>query len=126
MNLALWIIAAVLAAAFATGALAQLLLPKDRYRNLHESQHWADDFAAGKIKAIGSVKLLGALGLVLPAAFNIVPVLTPVAACGLALFMSGAGTTRFRRGEWVNMIGDLVLMGIFAFLAWGRFDLAPL
>jgi VIT1/CCC1 family predicted Fe2+/Mn2+ transporter len=125
MNLVLWIIAVVLAAAFTLGALAQLLLPKDRYRHLHESQHWADDFTAGKIKVIGSVKLLGALGLILPAALDVVPVLTPIAACGLALFMSGAATTRFRRGEWRNMIGDLFFLGAFAFLAWGRFALAP-
>ena len=125
MNLALWILAAVLATAYTAGASAQLLLAKDKYRNLHESQHWADDFTAGKIKVIGSIKLAGALGLVLPAAFDVVPVLTPIAACGLALFMAGAGTTRFRRGEWAAMIGDLVFLGLFCFLALGRFTLAP-
>ena len=43
------------------------------------------------------------------------------AACGLALFMAGAATTRFRRREWTYLLGDLVYLSLFAFLAWGRF-----
>jgi hypothetical protein len=39
--------------------------------------------------------------------------------------MAGAGTTRFRRGEVQSLVGDLVFVGMFAFLAWGRFDLEP-
>lgn len=35
----------------------------------------------------------------------------------------GAGTTRFRRSEWAFLAGDLVLLSLFAFLAWGRFGL---
>jgi hypothetical protein len=41
------------------------------------------------------------------------------------LFMSGAATTRFRRSEWRFLAGDLLFLTLFAFLAWGRFDLRP-
>ncbi|BDH59037.1 DoxX family protein [Tsukamurella sp. PLM1] len=125
MNTALWIITAILAVAFTVGALAQLTMPKDRYRNIAASQHWADDFDAGQLKAIGAIKLIGALGLILPAITGVATVLSPLAACGLALFMSGAATTRFRRREWGAMAGDVVFIALFAFVAWGRFDLAP-
>ncbi|WP_424185679.1 DoxX family protein [Actinokineospora sp. G85] len=118
MHITLWVMAGALAAAFTAGALAQLTIAKDRYRGLGRGQHWVDDFSGGQLKAIGAVKLAGAVGLV-------VPPLAPLAACGLALFMAGAVTTRFRRAEWALLLGDLVYLGLFAFLAWGRFALAP-
>jgi len=125
MNLTLWVLAGALAAAFTTGALTQLLKTKESYRTLGPSQYWVDDFTPEQIKVIGSIKLLGCLGLILPGALGIAPVLSPLAACGLMLFMAGAATTRFRRMEWTYLPGDLVYLGLFAFLAWGRFDLQP-
>ncbi|OBF44379.1 hypothetical protein A5719_07940 [Mycolicibacterium peregrinum] len=123
MNITLWIITIVAAAAYATGGTTMLVLSRDRYRSMGKTQHWVDDFGAGHLKAIGTIKLVGAIGLVLPVAVGIAPVLTPVAACGLALFMAGAATTRFRRNEWLYMAGDVVYLGVFAFLAWGWFTL---
>ena len=125
LNTALWILAAFLGTAFTIGGSAMLVLTKERYRGLHETQQWVDDFTAGQVKAIGTIKLLGGLGLLLPAIGDIAPGLVPVAACGLALFMAGAGTTRFRRKEVQSLIGDLMFLGLFAFLAWGRFGLEP-
>ncbi|MGX9296047.1 DoxX family protein [Tsukamurella paurometabola] len=126
MNTALWIITTVLALGFTAGGLALLTLPRDRYRALGANQHWVDDFGDGQLKAIGAIKLTGALGLILPAVSGIATVLTPLAACGLALFMSGAATTRLRRSEWAYLAGDVVFIAAFAFLAWGRFALSPL
>lgn len=123
MHTTLWIITIVAAAAYAAGGTTMLLMSRDRYRSMGRTQHWVDEFGDGHLKAIGSIKLLGAIGLVLPAALNIAPVLTPVAACGLALFMAGAATTRFRRSEWLYMAGDVVYLGVFVFLAWGWFTL---
>ncbi|CAJ1579476.1 DoxX family protein [[Mycobacterium] wendilense] len=124
MNTALWIVTVVLAVGFLAGGAALILLPKDRYRALGANQHWVDDFGATQLKVIGAIKATGALGLVLPA--GVVPMLVPLAATGLALFMSGAATTRFRRNEWRYFVGDLVFIGLFGFVAWGRFALEPL
>lgn len=125
MNITLWIIAGTLAAAFTTGALTQLIKTKESYRKLGPSQYWVEDFTAEQIKVIGTIKLICCFGLILPGALDIAPVLTPIAACGLMLFMAGAATTRFRRMEWKYLAGDLIYLGLFAFLAWGRFDLQP-
>jgi len=125
VNLTLWILAGGLAVAYTAGGLGMVLLPKERFRAAGPSQHWVDDFTGGHVKAIGAIKLVGCLGLVLPAALDVAPVLTPLAACGLMLLMSGAATTRFRRSEWRFLVGDLFLLGLFAFLAWERFDLHP-
>jgi hypothetical protein len=126
MNVALWIITGVLAAAYTAGGVSQILLTKQRYRALAPSQHWVDDFGAGHIKAIGTIKLVGVAGLLLPALTGIATFLSPVAACGLMLVMAGAATTRFRRSEWVYLASDMTYLAAFAFLAWGRFALAPL
>lgn len=125
MNIALWTIAGILAAAFAVAGSTLLVLGRVRYRAIADNQHWVDDFGDGQLRAIGTLKVLGAVGLVLPTALDVAPGLVPVAACCMALFMAGAGTTRFRRGEWTYLAGDLVFIGVFAFLAWGRFALEP-
>lgn len=123
MHTTLWIITIVAAAAYVAGGASLLFMSREKYRSLGSNQHWVDDFGDGHLTAIATIKLVGAIGLVLPAAVGIAPVLTPVAACGLALFMAGAATTRFRRSEWPYMAGDIVFIGVFAFLAWGWFTL---
>lgn len=125
MNTALWIITAILALGFTAGGLSLILLPRARYRALGANQHWVDDFGDRHLTAIGVIKVTGALGLILPAVTGVATVLSPLAACGLALFMSGAATTRFRRDEWGYMAGDVVFIAVLAFVAWGRFALAP-
>ncbi|QPZ39585.1 DoxX family protein [Paramicrobacterium chengjingii] len=125
MDIALWIIAGMLAIAFGTGGASQILLTKERYRALASSQHWVDDFGAGHIKAIGTIKLVGVIGLILPPLVGIAPFLSPLAACGLMLVMAGAATTRFRRSEWALMAGDVAYLAAFAIIAWGRFALVP-
>ncbi|WP_273733911.1 DoxX family protein [Mycolicibacterium septicum] len=123
MHTTLWIITIVAAAAYVAGGASLLFMSREKYRSLGSNQHWVDDFGDGHLTAIATIKLVGAIGLVLPVAVGIAPVLTPVAACGLALFMAGAATTRFRRSEWLYMAGDIVFIGMFAFLAWGWFTL---
>lgn len=125
MNTALWTISGMLAVAFLIGGSTMVLMPKDRYRSLATNQHWVDDFSAGQFKVIGVTKFVGAAGLVLPAAGDVLPGLVPLAASGLVLFMAGAATTRFRRSEWTYLAGDLVFLSLFAFVAWGRFSLEP-
>lgn len=125
MSIALWVITGLLATAFSAGGITQLLLTKERYRAIGSSQHWVDDFGAGHIKAIAVIKLVGVIGLVVPPLAGIAPILSPIAACGLMLLMAGAATTRFRRNEWALMASDTAYLAAFAFLAWGRFALAP-
>jgi len=66
---------------------------------VESGQEWADGFSENTVKLIGAVEFLGALGLILPRALDILPVLTPVAATCLFVVMVGAVTTHVRRGE---------------------------
>src|SRR5919205_1202779 len=97
MNIALWIIAGLLAAIFAAAGLMKLTQPKEKLAA--SGMDWTEDFGAGTVKAIGALEVLAAVGLILPAALDVVPVLVPLAALGLVLLMAGAIVTHARRKE---------------------------
>lgn len=119
MNIALWIVAGVLAAAFLAAGLMKVTKPKAA---LAESGlAWVEDFSPGQVKAIGALEVLGALGLILPAALDIAPVLTPLAATGLALTMVGAAVVHLRRGEKQMVPINVVLLALATFVAVMRF-----
>jgi uncharacterized membrane protein YphA (DoxX/SURF4 family) len=118
MNIALWIVAVVLAVAFGAAGFLKVTTPKQK---LAENMDWVEDFSERTVKLIGVAEILGAVGLVLPAALDIVPVLTPLAASGLTLVMVLAAATHARRKE-LPMIGvNVVLGGLALFVAIMRF-----
>jgi uncharacterized membrane protein YphA (DoxX/SURF4 family) len=124
MNLALWIVAIVLAAAFAGSGLMKLLVRKDKL--VSSGQGWAQDYTPKNIRLIGVVELLGAAGLILPAVTHIAPILVPLAAIGLALVMVGAAIVHARRRETMNIVVNAVLLALAVFVAWGRLGPYPI
>jgi uncharacterized membrane protein YphA (DoxX/SURF4 family) len=118
MNIALWIVQALLAIAFGMAGAMKLMQPKEQ---LAAQQPWVEDVAPTTVKLIGTVEVLGAIGLILPLLTGILPWLTPLAAAGLALTMLGAMVTHLRRHEYPNLIPNLVLLLLAAFVAYGRF-----
>ncbi len=119
MNIVLWIIAIVLAVAFAGAGLMKLTQPKEKLAA--SGMGWTEQFSPGAIKAIGALEVLAAIGLILPAVLDIVPVLVPLAALGLVLMMIGAAITHARRKENPMIGANLVLLILAAVVAWGRF-----
>lgn len=119
MNTALWIIAAVLAVAFAGAGLLKVSQDKDTF--VASGQAWAEDLPSGLVTTIGGLEVLAALGLVLPPLVGTAEVLTPLAASGLVLLMLGAVVTHGRRREFPNVAVNLVLAGLAVFLAVERF-----
>ena len=123
MNLALWIVASVLAASFAASGLMKLLVPKEKL--VSAGQGWAQDVTPTNIRLIGAVEVLGAVGLILPAVTHIAPILVPLAAVGLVLVMVGAAVVHARRNEAMNIGVNAVLLALAVFVAWGRFGPYP-
>ena len=121
MNLALWIAAGALATAYLLSGLGKLLVPKPRIAAFGASARWVDDFSPLSVKAIGALEVLGAAGVVLPAALDVAPILVPVAAIGLAVVMAGAAVVRIRRREYKYMVADLAYLAFNLFVAYGRF-----
>ena len=118
MNVTLWIVASVLAALFAIAGLTKVSQSRER---LAGNMAWVEDFPARTVKLIGALEILGALGLVLPAALDVAPALTPLAATGLAVLMLLAAFVHARRGETPMIAINVVLLVVAAFVAIMRF-----
>jgi hypothetical protein len=120
MNLALWIIACLLAAVFLLAGGNKLFIPREMLAKA-PGGGWVNDFSAEFVKALGAVEMLGAVGLILPAAVDIAPVLVPLAALGLAAIMVGAAVVTFRRKEPTHVVLNLFYLALIIFVAFGRF-----
>lgn len=118
MKIVLWLLQLGLAAMFVTPGIQKLTVP---YAELAANEPWVEPYSPVMIVLIGCAELLGVVGLILPAATRILPVLTPLAATGLGVTMIGAGITNLAVGEpgyvWIN----LVLLIVAGIVAWGRF-----
>ncbi|MFD8558494.1 DoxX family protein [Streptosporangium canum] len=118
MNVALWVVQGLLAAAFLLGGLLKATQPREK---LAGNMPWVQDFSDSQVKAIGAVEALAAVGLILPAVTGVLPVLTPLAAAGLVITMIVAAIVHARRGEYPGIAVNVVLLVLAAFVAWGRF-----
>ena len=78
------------------------------------------------LRFIGVAEVLGALGLVLPGLLGIRPGLTPLAAAGLVVIMIGATVITLATMDAVLALLPLVSGLLAAFVAYGRWRLAPL
>lgn len=124
MNIALWIVASVLAAAFLMAGLMKATQPKAK---LAPNMPWVESYSAGTVKFIGVMEVLGAIGLILPGVLSIAPVLVPLAATGLAVTMLLAIVmVHAPRKEWANVAVNLILLVLAAFVAILRFGPYPL
>jgi hypothetical protein len=120
MNLALWIIAGLLAAVFLFAGANKLFIPQEKLAKA-PGGGWVNDFSPGFVKALGAVEILGAVGLILPAALDIAPILVPLAAVGLATIMTGAAIVTTRRHEPMHALLNLTYLALIALIAIGRF-----
>ena len=118
MNIFLWVLQILLAAMFAAAGIMKATQPKEK---LAGQLAWVEDYSANTVRLIGVLELLGAIGLILPAATHILPILTPIAATGLAVVMALAINTHRRRHEPSGMIFAAVLLVLLVIVAWGRF-----
>jgi uncharacterized membrane protein YphA (DoxX/SURF4 family) len=119
METVIWIAQGLLAAVLLIAGSMKLAQPKQRLAAA--GQAWVEDFDAQQVKGIGVLELLAAIGLLLPAALDLVPMLTPIAAAGVVLLMLGAGATHLRRGELQMLPVNVVLAALALFIAIERF-----
>jgi uncharacterized membrane protein len=122
MNILLWILQIVFGVYFIFIGVAHFIIPP----NLPPPMHWMYELPFWLHVISGSAEILGGLGLILPGVTKIQTRLTPLAAAGLTLVMIGAMVYHLPRGEVQNIITNLVLAAIMAFIAYGRWKLSPL
>jgi uncharacterized membrane protein YphA (DoxX/SURF4 family) len=122
MNIVLWILQVLVAAMF----LMAGVLHGFQQERAKAQLKWPADVPPGLLTFIGVCEILGALGVVLPALTGILPWLTPLAALGLAIMMLLAAGFHATRREYPNIVFNLILLALTAFVAYGRWMLAPL
>jgi uncharacterized membrane protein YphA (DoxX/SURF4 family) len=118
METILWVLQIFLALLFAGTGL--LKLTKSR-RELAPKMTWVAESTDARVKAIGALEVLAAIGLVLPAALGVVPQLTALAASGVVFLMLGAAKTHGDRSEWERVPVTVVIGLIALFVAVQRF-----
>jgi putative oxidoreductase len=123
ISCALWILQILLALVFAYAGWTKIVKTG---AELRASVPWTIDVAAPLVRGIGICELLGAIGLILPAATRIRPRLTPMAATGLTTVMTLAVAFHLYRGDSMIVIVPSILAIASALVAWGRFRKAPI
>jgi hypothetical protein len=120
MNVALWLVAGLLAVVALVGGITKTFVPKEKLGKA-AGVAWTQDASVGFVKTLGVLELLAAVGLILPAIADIAPVLVPVTALCWVLLMVGAIAThvRYRDGAKFVVVTS-VYLALAAFIAWGR------
>lgn len=117
MNVVLWIVQGILVVGFIYSGWLKAF----KYEKAKTSWTWVKDVPKGLVFFIGLAELIGALGLILPQATKIAPVLTPIAAVGLAAVVLFGAIFHIRRKEYRDIGVNIVFLALALFVAIGRF-----
>jgi uncharacterized membrane protein YphA (DoxX/SURF4 family) len=112
-TIALWTVQGLLAALFLFAGGMKLVMPVEEMTRQIGFPGWF-------IRFIGVCEVLGALGLVLPTALRILPILTPVAAAGLVIIMAGATTITIAGPAAAQAVVPMVVGSLCAAVLYGR------
>ncbi len=122
LHIALWVVQVALALAF--GMIGVTKLTTSEADLMQQSAELIEKYGVGLIRFIGISEVLGAIGLILPAALRILPVLTPLASLGLAIIMGLATALHASKGEPV--VTQVVFLLLTLFVVWGRLTKAKI
>src|SRR2546428_13391047 len=115
---ALWLVQGLFALLFLWAGGSNLFLPLEKLTG-------PIPLPGPFLRFIGVAEVLGAVGLILPGLLRIRPGLTPLAAAGLVIIMIGATVIGLAGGDVVMALIPLVVGLLAAFVAYGRWRLAP-
>jgi uncharacterized membrane protein YphA (DoxX/SURF4 family) len=119
MNIVLWILQVLLAAAFAAHGWLMLAPPAELATLMDEQM--GREFRI----FIGVAELLAAVGLILPGITRILPWLTALAAAGLMIVVASATVLHLARGETSSAITTAILFVLTTFVAYMRWRVIP-
>jgi hypothetical protein len=119
MNVLLWIIQGLLALLFLFAGGMKLVLPV-------EAMSGPVSLPGPFLRFIGVAEVLGAIGLILPWLLQIRPALTPLAAAGLVIIMTGATWLTALGGTVAPTLVPLFVGLLLACIAYGRWQSKPI
>jgi len=118
MNIALWIVQALLALLFLFAGGMKLIMPIEE---MTKQMPMPGFF----LRFIGLCEVFGGIGVIVPWLLRIRPGLTPLAAVGLVIIMIGATVVTLMTGEVAMALFPLVVGVLAAFVAYGRWHRTP-
>ena len=118
-NVIAWILQGLLALVFVFHFVLYVISPEALTRSMRAQGRWPPAIPGWFRRFIGIAELLGAIGLVGPAATRILPWLTPVAAACLAFVTVSASVYHARRREPpFPALPIAILCLVVVFLRW--------
>lgn len=123
-HIAIWIGQIMLAAIYLMAGIMKVSQSIDGL--VASGMAYAGDYPELLTRFIGTMEILGAVGIILPAATRIIPVLTPLAAIGFGLIQVLAFGLHTMRGEYGVLPVNLVLLAVALLVVWGRLSKAPI
>ncbi len=120
VNIAVWIAQGLLAFVYLVAGGLKLVRSREQLAATGRLD-WMKDNSDAVVRAVGAIEVLGALGVILPAATGIAPILTPIAAVGLVIVQIGALRVHLTRNERQPVPANVILLLLAAFVAIGRF-----
>jgi|SRR5688572_12206632 len=120
MNIVLWILQVLLAAAFFAHGLLLLVPPPDIAAQMVASlPRWFWVF-------LGIAEVLAAIGITLPGLSRILPWLVTWAAVGIMIVMVSATVWHIARNEMSSAVITFVLLAMATFVAYARARILPI
>lgn len=119
LNIGLWVAQVLLAVMYVMAGWMKLSQPMAGLAAM--GMGYATTLPELFVRFVGLMEVLGAIGLILPAATRILPFLTPLAALGLTIVQVAAIVLHATRGETAMTLPiNLVLLALALFVLWGR------
>ena len=119
MNTILWILQILLALTFVYSGIMKST--QQRERLIQIGQTGVADLSYPQIRLIGFLEIIGAMGIILPKALHVLPILTPVTAICFAVIMIPAANIHTKRKEFKSVSLNAFLFLISVFVAFQRF-----
>ena len=120
MNITLWVLQILLAAAFLAHGWLLLLPPPEIAAQMNA------ELPRAFWLFLGVAEVLAAVGLTLPGITRILPWLVPCAAAGVMLVMIAATIWHIARAEYSSAAITVVLLAMATVTAYGRWRLLPI
>jgi hypothetical protein len=119
MNTLLMALSVLLAATYAVTGSSKLVASRERLLAV-PGMGWVEDVPLLRVRLVGALEIAGALGIIVPWATGILPLLTPLAAWGLAAVQVGGIWTHLSRGEREHLWLNVLLLVAAVVVAVGR------
>ncbi|MET7683976.1 DoxX family protein [Streptomyces sp. NPDC005423] len=114
MTIAYWILAGLLSLFYVYAGATKVIRSRDRLRPM---MAWVDRMPLAAVRALGTVEVLGATGLILPPLTGVAAWLALGAAAGFVLLQVGA-TAVHLTGEDRQVTLNVVLLAATAVIIW--------